>query len=158
MTPTAFAQHVTQELASSAAPRDVLRDVVRKCPESCPVARLTLERAMFRPSILALLRVGQLPLVAWEGEPRRTKGLRWDALPEYRTYTDTGCQHYHSCLNCIFEVCKLERPDPHPNVKARAERNARIARMLGEGATIEAVSEQFDVSVRTVERVKWGRE
>ncbi len=91
-------------------------------------------------------------------EPARMVALdldrraRRDALPEHTHYADTGCQVHHSCLTCPLVRCRYDEPGGARKLLAD-ERDASIAVLQRQGASIDAIASQMSVSRRTVFRV-----
>lgn len=81
---------------------------------------------------------------------------RADALVEYATYTDDGCEVAPRCLECPLAVCRYdERPETSPrqenHIRIKAEAYLRV------GLTASAVAVIVGVSRRTVFRYQAGR-
>ncbi len=78
---------------------------------------------------------------------------RSDALPEYVTYTDNGCDLYPSCLNCPLPQCRYE-VNGGATTMLRLGRDASIiAASKRYGATIDDLARTFGLSRRTIFRV-----
>lgn len=78
---------------------------------------------------------------------------RIDALPEYTSYADNGCNLYPSCLTCPLPKCRYDDPGG-ASAMLRSGRDASIARLADqEGTTVDTLARQFGVSRRTIFRV-----
>jgi hypothetical protein len=76
---------------------------------------------------------------------------RFDSLPEYTTYRDTGCSLNPKCLECPFAVCRF---DDAFYGAIRDARDTSIRNMLAAGADVDMVAKTFGLSRRSVFRVK----
>lgn len=82
---------------------------------------------------------------------RPTGAPRADALPEHRTYRDTGCSYHPACLTCPFERCRYDT-QPGIQVMQRQRRNPMVAARARE-AGIDAAAAEFGLSRRSVFRI-----
>jgi hypothetical protein len=73
-----------------------------------------------------------------------------DALPERTRYQDTGCQVWHACLSCPLARCIYDAPSQALRVRLR---DAKIARLAGEGWTAAALADRYGMSIRQVYRI-----
>lgn len=84
--------------------------------------------------------------------PRRS-----DALPEFTSYNDSGCELYPSCLACPLPKCRYDEPGGAAAM-LRTGRDQSILRLADEdGMTVDRLAEQFGVSRRTIFRVLHSR-
>lgn len=76
-----------------------------------------------------------------------------DALPEYFSYQDTGCEVSPSCLHCPLPRCKYDDPGWfHRGLLQR--RNEEVLRVrVAFGLTVPQLSHRFGLSERTVHRI-----
>ena len=78
---------------------------------------------------------------------------RRDALPEYTSYADTGCDIHPSCLTCPLERCRYDAPGGARAIRGE-ERDRRIVELWREaGRSVGSLASEFQVSRRTVFRV-----
>ncbi len=83
---------------------------------------------------------------------------RIDALPEYTSYADNGCNLYPSCLTCPLPKCRYDDPGG-ASAMLRTGRDASIARLADQaGTTVDTLARQFGVSRRTIFRVLHNRQ
>lgn len=78
---------------------------------------------------------------------------RPDALPEFATYIDTGCEVAPKCLECPLAVCRFDTPGGARAIRNRV-RDPEIIAALAAGEHPDAVAARFHVSRRTVFRIK----
>ena len=76
---------------------------------------------------------------------------RRDELPEYTTYSDTGCDLYRSCLGCPLPACRFDDEQAAQNVRL-GRRAARVMELVEAGIAVDAIASEFGVSKRTVFR------
>jgi len=79
--------------------------------------------------------------------------------------SDSGCQqatdylgHQSSCLKCPFYKCILDEPGVGIAKAKKRTRKEEIIRRLKAGESIADLAIAFDVSIRTVQRVKRSSE
>jgi hypothetical protein len=85
--------------------------------------------------------------------PTSGRRTRFDALPEYSDYTDTGCDLYPSCLRCPLPRCRYDDPGGASAV-LRGGRDAAIVRLADrDGVPVDRLAEMFGLSRRTIFRV-----
>ena len=78
---------------------------------------------------------------------------RSDALPEYVSYADTGCDLYPSCLSCPLPQCRYE-VNGGATAMLRIGRDASIlAAARRSGTTVDDLARTFGLSRRTSFRV-----
>ena len=78
---------------------------------------------------------------------------RIDALPEYTSYNDTGCDLYPSCLSCPLPRCRYDDPGGAAAM-LREGRDASIIRLhRKEHVAVEQLATMFGLSRRTIFRV-----
>jgi hypothetical protein len=83
---------------------------------------------------------------------------RSDALPEYTSYADNGCDLYPSCLTCPLPKCRYDEPGG-ASAMLRTGRDASIERLARqEGMNVDTLARQFGVSRRTIFRVLHSRQ
>lgn len=83
-----------------------------------------------------------------------------DRVPEYVQYTDTGCQHWHSCLTCPLMECVYVTEDNALAVKNGRQvlirkRYREVLRGTGRPPLLRDLAEEFGVSLSTLSRVVW---
>ncbi len=73
-------------------------------------------------------------------------------LPEYATYSDTGCDLASSCLECPLALCKYDDPmwGKRHDLTIRDD---EVMRQHESGASVEQIAQAVGVSARTVYRV-----
>lgn len=87
-------------------------------------------------------------------------GRRWsessvDALPEFFTYRDEGCEVSPSCLRCPLPQCKYDDPQAHQR-ELRDARHAPALALLSQGMSTTQVARETGIGSRTVARLKAG--
>ncbi|MBI2872962.1 MAG: hypothetical protein HYY00_07240 [Chloroflexi bacterium] len=76
-----------------------------------------------------------------------------DALPEYFTYRDDGCEVSPSCLGCPLPRCKYDDPGGFYR-EQRRERDREVLSFRGRtGASVVQLARRFGVSTRTIQRI-----
>ena len=85
------------------------------------------------------------------GAPQRRP--RADALPEYTSYRDAGCDLFTSCLTCPLPRCRYDVPGGARAMLNRVrDEEIRHAR-LELGLPVDEIARRFRVSRRTVFRI-----
>lgn len=65
-------------------------------------------------------------------------------------YIDTGCELYHSCLNCPIPVDKC--PLEHRKNQSQY-RNAEVQRLHNEGMGVRELAVRFNLKIRAIYRI-----
>ncbi len=89
-------------------------------------------------------------------QPTPMRGLpggRADALPEYATYRDTGCDLHPRCLSCPLPRCRYDEPGGVRGIRNEARDAAIIALHRRGRLSVNTIAQRFGVSRRTVFRV-----
>lgn len=79
-----------------------------------------------------------------------------DALPEFFTYRDEGCDVAPACLRCPLKQCKYDDPAARQRELAQA-RHEPVLLLLSQGVPARLVAEQTGMGIRTVHRLKAGQ-
>ncbi len=85
-------------------------------------------------------------------EGRRLPRVRGDTLPEETRYRDDGCDIHPNCLTCPLPRCRYEEPGGLRGL-INDYRDRQIVALREQGMEVPELSEQFDVSRRTVFRI-----
>ena len=109
---------------------------------------LMTERRGARP---LRLRSGQACDPTEQHHPNGRK-VRSDALPEYLDYRDTGCDLAPSCLRCPLARCRYDEPGGARRL-LQSSRDGAVRQRREEGAGIDALAREFDISRRSVFRI-----
>lgn len=84
-----------------------------------------------------------------------TVPARRDALVEYATYTDDGCEVSAHCLDCPLERCRY---DERPDTAERPNQNRVAAlELLAQGLPVRRVAAALGISRRSVFRYQAGK-
>ena len=65
---------------------------------------------------------------------------------------DKGCKYYPSCLNCPYE-CNGDEPVFRSLAHRKRIRNKRIRELASEGRTAPGLAREFNLSVRSIQRI-----
>jgi hypothetical protein len=89
-----------------------------------------------------------------EFDLRHTNGrkIRVDALPEYLTFRDVGCDLSPTCLRCPLEHCRYDEPGGARKL-LQGSRDGAVCQRRAEGAGIDALATEFGLSRRSVFRI-----
>ncbi len=87
-------------------------------------------------------------------EERHSNGrkVRTDALPEHLEYRDSGCDLAPSCLRCPLVRCRYDEPGG-ARALLQSSRDEAVQRRREEGAGIDGLAAEFDLSRRSVFRI-----
>ncbi len=77
--------------------------------------------------------------------------IRSDALPEHLDYRDGGCELSPSCLRCPLVRCRYDEPGGARKLQ-QLSRDTAVQVRRQEGAGIDALAAEFDISRRSVFR------
>jgi hypothetical protein len=80
-----------------------------------------------------------------------------DLQPEYCNYRDEGCEYATACLRCPFPQCLYDEPRGRQRWM-KTLRDREIARRFKAGEKAGDLAENFEVSLRTVQRAINKRE
>ena len=83
---------------------------------------------------------------------RGLAGVRSDALPEFKLYTDDGCEVAPKCLECPLPKCRYDVRGG-ARTMLNEVRDAEIARLRGEGWSPDDLAARYSVTRRTVFRI-----
>ena len=86
---------------------------------------------------------------------RRRNEPSVDALPEFFTYRDDGCEVAPACLRCPLPQCKYDDPGMLTRAR-RQQRDAQVNELLSRGIPVAEVASRASVGVRTIARIKAG--
>jgi hypothetical protein len=75
---------------------------------------------------------------------------RRDALPEFTTYRDTGCEYAPACLTCPLAQCRYDLEGRRISTNVR---QLRVVELRRQGWTPGRVASELGVSRRTVFRL-----
>ena len=78
--------------------------------------------------------------------------VRSDALPEYLSYRDQGCDLAPSCLRCPLVRCRYDEPGGARKL-LQGPRDEAVWYRRGEGVGIDALAQEFSLSRRSVFRI-----
>ncbi len=78
--------------------------------------------------------------------------VRRDALPEEIRYRDDGCDIHPQCLTCPLPRCRYDEPGGLRGM-LNAYRDQQIVALRGDGAPVDQIAEQYNLSRRTVFRI-----
>ena len=78
--------------------------------------------------------------------------VRSDTLPENPHYKDDGCDVSSTCLDCPLPLCKYDDPG-WVQRESRRTRDDEIFRLRQKGVPVTEISQQFEISTRTVHRI-----
>ena len=78
--------------------------------------------------------------------------VRSDTLPENTRYKDDGCDVSSTCLDCPLPLCKYDDPGWLQR-ESRRTRDDEIFRLRQKGVPVAEISQQFEISTRTVHRI-----
>ena len=78
--------------------------------------------------------------------------VRTDALPEHLEYRDSGCDLAPSCLRCPLVRCRYDEPGG-ARALLQSSRDEAVQRRREEGAGIDGLAAEFDLSRRSVFRI-----
>jgi hypothetical protein len=90
-------------------------------------------------------------LLLEERHPNGRK-VRTDALPEHLEYRDSGCDLAPSCLRCPLVRCRYDEPGG-ARALLQSSRDEAVQRRREEGAGIDGLAAEFDLSRRSVFRI-----
>ena len=90
-------------------------------------------------------------LLLEERHPNGRK-VRTDALPEHLEYRDSGCDLAPSCLRCPLVRCRYDEPGG-ARALLQSSRDEAVQRRREEGAGIDRLAAEFDLSRRSVFRI-----
>ncbi len=96
-------------------------------------------------------RLGQPVVDVGERHPNGRK-VRTDALPEHLEYRDSGCDLAPSCLRCPLVRCRYDEPGG-ARALLQGPRDEAVQRRREEGAGIDGLAAEFDLSRRSVFRI-----
>ena len=96
-------------------------------------------------------RLGQPVVDVRERHPNGRK-VRTDALPEHLEYRDSGCDLAPSCLRCPLVRCRYDEPGG-ARALLQSSRDEAVQRRREEGAGIDGLAAEFDLSRRSVFRI-----
>jgi hypothetical protein len=78
--------------------------------------------------------------------------VRVDALPEYLTFRDAGCDLSPTCVRCPLERCRYDEPGGARRL-LQGSRNGAVCQRRAEGVAIDALALEFSLSRRSVFRI-----
>ncbi len=73
---------------------------------------------------------------------------------ETANWKDTGCQHFSSCLNCPFPVCKYDVPDTAKAMVTEFRDQGRLALIRENNWSVTEAADQLGVTIRTIFRIQ----
>ena len=110
--------------------------------------KVELER---HPAMNGAISSGPTAIVSDECHPDGRK-VRSDALPEYLSYRDQGCDLAPSCLRCPVVRCRYDEPGGARKL-LQVSRDEAVWHRRGEGVGIDALAQEFSLSRRSVFRI-----
>ncbi len=91
-------------------------------------------------------------VIEFEQRHGSNRKVRADALPEYLDYRDTGCDLSPTCLRCPLARCRYDEPGGARRL-LQISRDEAVCRRRDEGAGIDGLAAEFDLSRRSVFRI-----
>lgn len=129
---------------------------VQGCPWDVPPDAVRAgepPRGCFKGAQVALKRTTRYAGVIDMRTNRRRNEPIIDALPEFFSYRDNGCEVSVSCLGCHLPRCKFD----DPGWFRKAERDQRDTEVLrarrSTGSSVPELARRFGVSQRTIHRI-----
>ena len=79
--------------------------------------------------------------------------MRRDALPEWVSYTDDGCDVAPRCVECPLEECKYVVSSKQRWELRNGERNALIRAAAASGAKRQEIAAAAGLNLRTIHKL-----